>query len=748
MSASIAPSRIPASAYGRVPAIPDEHRVRDFGKIGVGIVDQSAMTFGTDTSEFSPAEYANYAATSIYVYAAVKLRASNLGQLPVKLYKRKRNGDEVEVTSGRPGSLYELVQKVNPYWSMRRLIRMTEWSRCLQGSAYWYVNRGQNGRGAPTELWWVRPDRMRVIPHPQQYIAGYLHESTNGGQAVPFATSEMLWFPLDNPIDEFAGLSPIAAVRLSIDTAYDAMRSNRNMHRNGTRISGIIGPSDKDQSLSKTQVSDISQTFGEMYRGVDSAHKLAVIGHAIGITQLSMTPKDAEFIEQLKWTLGDVARAFGVPPGKLADREHSTYNNVKQEDKEFWSMTLIPEADDISDQLTEFLLPMFPGEADRIALDYSEVTALQEDMAELTDQASTWYSMGVPLNPLLKEYNPSLLPSEGGYEWGDKPKSTAPAVAPPDPAGEPDPEAEAEMAADMPMGDPARAALYLIRELRALPAPATRAIEYGSAEHELRWRRSVRVMDRGERAFLRELRRLFTRQQESVLARLRKKRGAIEESFARHEGWSDEFRATLTRTDDDVLAAPFDVAQWTETFQQAILPILTEIVEDAGVDTFDLLGLLSDFDVNNPLIRQWLETAAFTFAQEVNKTTIEQLRAVLQEGIDNGASIDELAETIKQTFGEISDTRAETIARTETAEAVNAGSIEAARQSSVVAGKVWLSARDQRVRESHIEAHGQERKLDEAFDVGGSSLMHPGDGNGAPEEIINCRCVMTWILKD
>ena len=684
--------------------------------------------WGVDASEFTPEEYAHYAATSAFVYAAVRLRAVNLGQLPIKLYKRKRNGDEVEVTQGRPGSLYELMDRVNPFWDSARLIRMTEWSRCLQGAAYWWVNRGPRGMGAPSELWWVKPDRMRVVPDPQRYIAGYLYDAPMGTQ-VPFDAGEVVWFPLDNPIDEFAGLSPIAAARLSIDAAHDAMRSNRNIHRNGTRISGIVGPADANAPMSKAQQSEVTSLFNQLYKGIENAHKLAVVTNPIRVEKLSLSPADAQFIEQLKWTLGDVARVFGVPAELLQDREHSTYNNVKQSEKQLWQHTLIPEADDISSRLTEFLLPMFPGEADRIALDYSGVLALQEDATELTTQAQAWYGMGVPLNALLREYAPHLLPDEGRYAWGDAPKTQATdATAGTDLIDE---EAKAQQEED---ADTARSALALVRELRALPAPQTRAIEYGSDQHQLLLRRAGRVMDRGERAMLREVRRLFTRQQESVLARLRKRRSA-------HD-------ATHTRDDDDSVAEPFDVAQWTETFQQSILPILSEIVEDAGGQVFDDLGITGAFDLDNPLIRQWLEDAAFTFAQEVNQTTIDQLRSLLQDGIDNGLSIDELADEVKALFGEISDGRAETIARTETTEAVNAGGLEAARQSGVVSGKVWLAALDNRTRESHTEAHNQERGLDEPFDVGGSAMQYPGDGSAPIEEIANCRCTLTWVLKD
>lgn len=63
--------------------------------------------------------------------------------------------------------------------------------------------------------------------------------------------------------------------------------------------------------------------------------------------------------------------------------------------------------------------------------------------------------------------------------------------------------------------------------------------------------------------------------------------------------------------------------------------------------------------------------------------------------------------------------------------------------------KSWVTMGDGKVRDSHAEANGQKRKIDEPFTVGGYSLMHPGDTSmGASlSEVINCRCVTRYGKK-
>ena len=88
---------------------------------------------------------------------------------------------------------------------------------------------------------------------------------------------------------------------------------------------------------------------------------------------------------------------------------------------------------------------------------------------------------------------------------------------------------------------------------------------------------------------------------------------------------------------------------------------------------------------------------------------------------------------------------AETIARTEIIGGANGGTLEAWIQSEVVKGKRWLATLDDRVRDTHAEAHGQEVAIDEDFVVGNASGPMPGQ-MGTPEEDINCRCTATAIL--
>lgn len=70
---------------------------------------------------------------------------------------------------------------------------------------------------------------------------------------------------------------------------------------------------------------------------------------------------------------------------------------------------------------------------------------------------------------------------------------------------------------------------------------------------------------------------------------------------------------------------------------------------------------------------------------------------------------------------------------------------EITQELDLLMKKEWVTAGDSAVREAHIVANGQQRAINDPFLVDGEFLMEPGDPNGSPENIINCRCAMGFV---
>jgi SPP1 gp7 family putative phage head morphogenesis protein len=125
----------------------------------------------------------------------------------------------------------------------------------------------------------------------------------------------------------------------------------------------------------------------------------------------------------------------------------------------------------------------------------------------------------------------------------------------------------------------------------------------------------------------------------------------------------------------------------------------------------------------------------------------QHLASAVLQGIMQGESIGKVANRV-QNVAEMDRKAALRNARTMVTNAQNAGrqaAYERGEEKGIHGVKMWVAAHDERVRASHAKIDGERVPVDEKFSNG---LMHPGDKNGAPAEVYNCRCAMVFRLTD
>ena len=81
--------------------------------------------------------------------------------------------------------------------------------------------------------------------------------------------------------------------------------------------------------------------------------------------------------------------------------------------------------------------------------------------------------------------------------------------------------------------------------------------------------------------------------------------------------------------------------------------------------------------------------------------------------------------------------RATLIARSEVITASNQGNLEAYKQSGVVKQKMWLTSRDDRVRDEHIPMDGETVDIDKPFSNGSMVPDSPNE-----------RCTIIPVIKE
>jgi len=734
------------------------------------------------------------------IYACVTLRSDMLASLPIKAYRLGAGGrgrkvdvrdplarrgmpmaargvrlaDAGTVTEVEGSDLTRRLARPNEDWTGSGLMRMTEMSLGLAGQAFWRMfGRGTSATKPPQEIGYVRHDKMEVIKATKgdsaRTIAGWVIDPRTADQAV-LAPGEVLWLRYPDPADpDYGVLAPGDVARLGADSYQDAMSSNRDIFKRGLTPSGIILPPEGQEFLSEQQMLDLDRDIGRRFTAKESKHRLAIMRHRFQVESLAtVSPKDAEFVALMDFAIEDAARVYRIPI-EFVGGTRRTYQNMDAAYKGIWMMALEPEATWIGDELTARLVPMFGDQIDFVALDLSDVTALQDDEAERWRIAreqmevgaltANEYREGVGLDPLATAgqsievgkvvaiFN-GLQAMGQGYISPESLKAVLTGAIGLDdevadaivgPAPEPVTEAPQEEPADDPQPEePEEPGEYQeepeeqpVTEAASMGVRRIEVPEYGSDGHARIMERASKALAPYEAAVAKTVRALFERQKASILDRMGARAGAGE-------------HARMSVAD---LTTIFQRPRWIREFRQAIKPDLEDTVKAAGAALVADVAPSSAFDATAPAAVNFLRARAQRFAETVNETTWTMLKDSLGEGMQSGETMKDLAARVESVMADRIRSSATTIARTEVLGAYSGGSQLAAEQTGLDLTKVWMSALDDRVRDDHRDAHGQNVPMSEPFEVGGEEGMFPGDFDD-PAQTINCRCTVVYAELD
>ena len=125
---------------------------------------------------------------------------------------------------------------------------------------------------------------------------------------------------------------------------------------------------------------------------------------------------------------------------------------------------------------------------------------------------------------------------------------------------------------------------------------------------------------------------------------------------------------------------------------------------------------------------------------------VKKMNAEVLQGILQGEPMDKIAGRLSK-VADMNETAAIRNARTMVTSAENKGrqdSYARATADGIILQKEWISTNDSRTRHSHAVLDGEIVDQDKKFDNG---LMYPGDPNGRPEEVYNCRCTVAAVVK-
>lgn len=265
------------------------------------------------------------------VYACVTIIAADIAKLRPRLMQYDEQKIWREVTINSP--YIPVLRKPNHY--QNRIELLTAWivSRLLWGNAY--VLKERDGRGIVTGLYVLDPSLVSVLVASSGDVYYQLRSDNLSGvkEPVTVPASEIihdrnspLWHPL-------VGVSPLYACASAASLGNRITTQGNKFFENMSRPSGLLTA---PGVIADETAARLKKYWEENYSG-GNLGRLAVLGDGLKYEAMTIPANDAQLIEQLKFTVEDVARAFHMPLHKLAAGPTPTYNNVEALTQAYYS---------------------------------------------------------------------------------------------------------------------------------------------------------------------------------------------------------------------------------------------------------------------------------------------------------------------------------------------------------------------------------------------------------------------------
>lgn len=323
---------------------------------------------------------------SVSTLFAIVHRLSNAtAQVNWRLYRSAASGREEDRTEVTTHFALTVLNKPNQFFTRGELIESTQQHLDLTGEGWWLVARDERARALPVELWPVRPDRISPVPHPTEFLTGYLYRGPDG-ESIPLQLDEVIQLRMPNPLDPYRGMGPVQTLLADLDATRYSAEWNRNFFLNSAEPGGVIEFEDK---LTDEEFAELTTRWREQHQGVAAAHRVAIIEKGKWIDR-KYSMRDMQFAELRGIAREIIREGFGFPKAMLGTVDDVNRANAEANEVVFGRWLLIPRLERIKQALNNDFLPLFGSTGKGVEFDYDNPVPddREADNAELTARAN------------------------------------------------------------------------------------------------------------------------------------------------------------------------------------------------------------------------------------------------------------------------------------------------------------------------------------------------------------------------
>lgn len=280
------------------------------------------------------------------VQQGVRLISESIATLDACLHREGPDGRETIVAADHP--VARVLERPNPWCGESEWKRQIVADYLLWGNGLALVSRV---RGETRELHRVDPRSCSIIVDMISGEPRYSIALQEGGTRE-FSYQDVLHLR-NVSIDGARGLGIVNLGNEAIGLAIVLEQHAARLFSRGARPGGILEMPGK---LTTELMVRLRDSFSTIYGGAGNAGRTAILEQGVEFSPQQLASTDAQFLENRKFQILEIARVLNIPAVLLNDLEHATLSNAEHLAQQFLDRTITPILELFEDAFERTLL--------------------------------------------------------------------------------------------------------------------------------------------------------------------------------------------------------------------------------------------------------------------------------------------------------------------------------------------------------------------------------------------------------
>lgn len=262
------------------------------------------------------------------VWAAVNFLSGTLAGLPLKVYRKTKQGRET-VRGPLADMLHYAVNDECSSFEWRKLFFDCAFTT---GRGLSYIERSASG--TPVAIWHMEPEKTTIERRSGRKFYVYQIEA---GRTVTYAAADVIDVPFSLKADGLEHRSPINTGRDAIGLAIAITQYGSKFFANGGvppfAITGNFTTPDGLRRASDDMQEAVKKSAKEKRQAI-------TLPLGLDIKPIGGNPEQNQLVEVQRFCIEQIARLYSLPPIFLQDLTNGTFSNNEQQDLHFVKHTL------------------------------------------------------------------------------------------------------------------------------------------------------------------------------------------------------------------------------------------------------------------------------------------------------------------------------------------------------------------------------------------------------------------------